>query len=115
MKKATENPPTLDVEAKPGKSSDQSPSKPPKVRDLRLPLRVIAMARIGTRPNPDEARVALKKVQRFREATREHQRPDFDLDCAQSALQRLVLGYMPNRDECIVAVQSISARMLEKV
>jgi hypothetical protein len=111
LKQATHN---LDAtEARNGTPSAEG-IKSPGSQDLRSPLQVIAMARIGQRPDLSETRNALDLLKNFRAAVQQQMRSDLDLDQAQVILQKMAMGYMPTRNDCVAAVQSLAARMAEK-
>lgn len=83
-------------------------------RDLRLPIQLIAMARIGAIVKIDEAQKALETIKSIRQVIQSHGRPDLDLEHAQTVLQKISMGYAPSTQDCIASVKSLSFRLSEK-
>lgn len=98
----------------PQEAQATSPSPKHRPRDLRLPIQLIAMARIGARVKLDEAREALETLKMLRQAIQSPGRPDLDLEHAQTVLQKISMGYAPSIQDCIASVKSLSARLTEK-
>lgn len=85
----------------------------PSERDLQLALRVIAMARIGLLPSLKETREAIDRLKNFRLAIRQNRQSDMDLERPQAVLQKMSFGYLPEQHDCIISVQSLTARIAE--
>jgi hypothetical protein len=71
-------------------------------------MRVIATARLGIRPAPQEIESAFCALRTLRGICSSARLPDLHLDLARSVLALLSNGHLPAKETCIDAIRDLS-------